>query len=294
LNMANDIIFVSKANVYLRHPGLDGSYTTISPLPNLSGNGYLHGTYANILNKNANDGYDEAYNANNDFRYTPSNTHFDEANLYYHIDKIASFFHNMGFNEFTQITAHAHIDFYDGDSAKPNASYSPNDHHLRFSDGQGVLGFNSFAREDKVIYHEYTHAITDFVANLSFGNSESGAIHEGNSDYFASSFTDRVLINEYSCEDHEIYQRDISNPRISTYTQYMDPNLSYWLDWGYHEPHFGGELWSACLWDLKEELDASTTDELVYRALDSNIPTSCTFLQYRQEIIDADIDMNNG
>jgi hypothetical protein len=74
----------------------------------------------------------------------------------------------------------------------------------------------------------------------------------------------------------------------------MDPNLSYWLDWGYHEPHFGGELWSACLWDLKEELDASTTDELVYRALDSNIPTSCTFLQYRQEIIDADIDMNNG
>ena len=72
----------SQANVYLTHPGRDGSYKTISPLPHLFGNGYLQGTYAYILNKNANDGYDEAYNANNDFRYSTSDTHFDEANLY--------------------------------------------------------------------------------------------------------------------------------------------------------------------------------------------------------------------
>jgi Zn-dependent metalloprotease len=289
LDIRSDIIYASKAYVYPRHPILDASYTYISPVAHLTGNGYIQGTYAYILNDEAS----VAYNASNDFRYATSNTHFDEANLYYHIDKIGTYFNSKGFDEVTQITAHAHHDFFDEGQPDPQGSYDPSDHHLRFSDGQGVSGYNSFAREDKMIYHEYTHAVTDFVSDLIYAFTESGAIHEGNSDYFAGSFTNRTLICEYACQGFSDIQREMTNPRITTYSEYMDRTLSYWLQWDYHEPHFGGELWSACLWDLHDELNATTTDEIVFDGLYA-IPTSCTFLQYRQAIIDADIDNNNG
>jgi len=142
LELTDDVMRTSQANIYLRHPGLDGSYATISPLSNLSGNGYLQGTYANILN----DDVSRAYNVNNDFKYSTGDTHFDEANLYYHVDKIATFFRSLGFDKFTQITAHAHHG-----SGTPEAGYYPSDHHIRFSDDQ-VPDYHSSAREDKVIY----------------------------------------------------------------------------------------------------------------------------------------------
>jgi len=272
----------SQAYAYLRHPGLDASYSTISPVANLSNNGYIQGTYAYILN----DEGDEAYNANNDFRYATDNTHFDEANLYYHIDRFRSnYLNNLGFNSFTQITAHAHYDFYDQGQPSPNASYDPDDHHLRFSDGQGVSGFYSFAREDKIIYHEYTHAVTDYVADLSYGYTESGAVHEGNSDYFAASFTGRYLIGDYACSS---YQRDITDPIISTYSGYQARQ-----DYPNVEPHDGGELWSACLWDLRSNLTASVADEIIYDALYA-IPTTSTFLQYREAILKADVNDYGG
>jgi hypothetical protein len=186
---------------YQRHPGLDANYSYISPISNIYNNGYLQGTYAYIYN----DAGSEAYNSNNDFLYSTSDLHFDEGNLYYHIDRFRNIFWNsLGFNSFTQINAHANTNF-----SSPNASYSPTDHHLRFSNAQGFSGFNSFAREDKIIYHEYTHAVTDYVANLSYGDSETGAIHEGNSDYFPASFTGRTIIGEYAAP---AYQRDITNP----------------------------------------------------------------------------------
>ena len=158
LGKNNDVIYEftrtpmlpeAQAYVYPRHPGLDGSYAYISPVLRLSMNGYLRGTYAYIYN----DEGSEAYNSSNDFRYSTSNAHFDEANLYYHIDRFRyNYFRILGFNSFTQIIAHANHTFSGG----PNASYSLSDHHLRFSNGQGVSGYNSFAREDKIIYHEYT------------------------------------------------------------------------------------------------------------------------------------------
>jgi hypothetical protein len=281
----------SQAYVYLHHPGIDASYSLINPLPNLYNNGNLQGTYVNILN----DESDRAYNASNDFTYSTSSTHFDEANLYYHIDRIASYFHNLGFNSFTQITAHAHHDFfYEGDPM-PNAGYFPGDHHLRFSDGQGVTGFNSFAREDKIIYHEYTHAVSDYIADLESDFYQYGAVCEGLSDYFAASFTGRTTIGEYALAGFDEERMNLSNPRISNFVQYNNDDY-YWVEgeyWGYHEPHLGGEFWSACLWDLRNSLTSAVADEIIYDALGDIYP-DVTFLQYRQAIIDKDISNNGG
>ncbi len=276
----------SQANIYMRHPYLDPNYSYISPIQD-NGTGYLQGTYANVVN----DATARAYSSTFNFAYTTSDTHFDESNLFYHIDKFRrNFWDGLGFNLFTQITAHAHTYFSGG----PNASYSSSDHQLRFSDGQGVYGYNSFAREDKIIYHEYTHAVTDYVAQLYYGNTESGAIHEGNSDYFSGSFTTRSLQGEYISPVYTINQRNMESPRIANYTQYGQ--ASYYLGYPLYEPHFGGELWSAVLWDLRKSdtgIGYYYADRVTYSGL-YGIPTNSSFLQYRQAIINADINYFSG
>lgn len=279
--MPSMLIPQSQANVYLHHPYIDPSYSYISPI-NDNQSGYLQGTYANALN----DAASRAYSSTLNFAYSTGDTHFDEANLFYHVDKYRrNFWNGIGFNAFTQMTAHAHTYFSSG----PNAMYSSG--QLWFSDGQGWSGFNSFAREDKVIYHEYTHAVTDYMAQLSYGYSEAGAIHEGNSDYFPASYTGRTLLGEYCCYGYSLYQRNISSPRIATYSEYTGPN------WGYPsvEPHDGGELWSRALWDLRQSgsIGSYYADRVAYRGL-SGIPTNSSFLQYRQAIINADINYYGG
>jgi len=279
-----------KANVYLHHPGIDESYSLINPI-NANSSGYIQGTYVDVLN----DATSRAYDAENfDFTYEPSNTHFDEGNLFYHIDRFRRSYWNVlddEFNPFTQITAHAHW------SNSTQAAYNPTDHHLRFGDGGGNSGYNSFAKEDKVIMHEYTHAVTDFISDLAPGYSESGAIHEGNSDYFASTFTDRTLIGEYAVAGISCFQRNISSPRISNYTQYSNSNyyICGGIDYGLYEPHFGSELWSRCLWDVRghASIGASVADWIIYKSLEA-IPTTSSFLQYRQAIISADVTWYGG
>ncbi len=88
------------------------------------------------------------------------------------------------------------------------------------------------------------------------------------------------------------YQRDLSNPRIANYTDYTGP------DWGYPsvEPHDGGELWSATLWDLRKSntgIGQYYADQVIYRGL-YGLPTNSNFLQYRQSIINADINYFSG
>ena len=276
----------SQANVYLHHPSIDASYTHISPI-NDNRSGYLQGTYANVVNDETSRAYSSIYN----FAYSPSNTHFDEANLFYQIDNFRrDFWNEIGFNAFSQITVHAHTYFSDG----PNAMYAYN--QLWFSDGQGVSGFNSFAKEDKVIMHEYTHAVTDYIAHFNNpvydGYNETYAIDEGNSDYYAASYTGRTLIGEYCCSGYPRYQRDLSNPRIANYTDYTGP------EWGYPrvEPHDGGELWSASLWDLRKSgtgVGQYYADMLTYKGL-FGIPANSSFLQYREAIINADKNYYNG
>jgi len=267
----------SQANVYLHHPYIDANYTYMSPI-NVDYSGYIQGTYANVVN----DATSRAYSSISDFTYSTSDTHFDEATLFYHIDNFRrNFWNGIGFTAFTQITAHAHW------ANSTNAQYSGTDHHIRFGDGGGNSGFNSFAREDKAVMHEYTHAVTDYIAHLynaaNNGYNETYAIHEGNSDYFPGTFTVRTVILEYAAT---AYQRNMLSPRIATYTAYLGSN---------REPHDGGELWSASLWDLRinSHIGSTMADFLIYKGL-FGLPTSSTFLQYRQAIMNADINYGSS
>lgn len=171
VNLIFDI--VGSGKVYPTTP--NRSSVTTENLNYLDGSGYLRGTYANILNEQTS----RAYSSNNSFQYDPSNTHFDEVNLYEHITKFRSEFINpmdSGTLTLQQITAYAHDTQYTGST---NAEFYPPNQNLYFGDGSGSSLTNDFAKSDKVIYHEYTHAVTYYIdSDIVSTSNETGAISE--------------------------------------------------------------------------------------------------------------------
>lgn len=242
-----------EGDVYPTHPDIS-SVTTVD-LYRLSGNGYLQGTYVAVEN----DEDSEAYSGSEEFSYSTSNTHFDEVNLYYHVDDFRhNFIEGLGSLGFTQITAHAHSNTGYGPN---NAWFLPSNQEIYFGDGTGA-GFDPFSREDKVIYHEYGHAVMyDINSSLVTGaSSEPGAISEGVPDYFAGAHTGRSLINEYAAY---AYRRDMDDPlEIDSYAEYQSEAPV--------EAHDGGEFFSAILWDIRGDggISGGQADFLVFDALD--------------------------
>jgi Zn-dependent metalloprotease len=284
LSKSSDICFLSgQGKVYPTNPNL--SSVSIVTLSRLDNSGYLEGNYANILNNVSS----RAYSSYFVFYYDPTDTRFDEVNLYWHIDLYRGvYLANLGFTAITQMTATAHVDnIYPGPN---NAWFNPSTHQLYFGDGTPSQGYYDFAKEDKVIYHEYTHAMTLSISGISGAPSnETGAINEGNSDYFAGSYTGRSIIGDYAYPNN--FPRDMNNPRIPNYTDYNNPNYYIYngYNYGYQEPHFGSELWSASLWDLhnNSSVGAAAADRLVYGGL-HRISPGATFLSYRDAIIVED------
>jgi Zn-dependent metalloprotease len=91
--------------VFQTHPGLNSS-TVSRSLPRLDGSGYLHGTYVMVSNLVSADAFD----AGNQFFYTASNTHFDEVNVYYHVDRFRNNYINaLGSLSLGQVTARVHL-----------------------------------------------------------------------------------------------------------------------------------------------------------------------------------------
>ncbi|MEX2363340.1 MAG: M36 family metallopeptidase, partial [Balneolaceae bacterium] len=264
---------------YPTHPGI--SSVSTKNFYRLNGNGSLQGTYAYVLN----DDGAEAYSAGHDFQYSTGSTHFDEANLYYHVDNFRhNFIAGLGSLGFTQITAHAHAyNPYYGDL---NAWFSAGNQHIYFGDAASSGSYNNFAREDKIVYHEYGHAVIyDIQSGISSSSTEEGAISEGTPDYFAGSFTGRSVIGDYAAPSS---QRDMSDPDIGTLLQYeyVRDNVA---PIGSVTPHTGGEFFSSILWDIRNSagISAGQTDYLVFEALDG-ITGNPNFLDFRDAMMAAD------
>lgn len=264
-----------------KHPGLNGSDVE-EDLNRLESTGdNLTGTYVEVLN-DAGSEVSPTNSLTNAYLYysyiddadEDAQPEFDEVNLYYHVDKFrADFIENIddGGLSFTQITAHAHSNNKCQGGAN-NACFDRITGDIFFGDGTGV-GFNPFAWEDKVIYHEYTHAVSfDVLKILHNGSNEAGAISEGFSDYMAGSFTNRKIITEYAAPDED---RDMSSPYIACYNPSSGCAEPYTSQTSAVAPHQGGEFFSSILWDIRNDInmDKDHADILVYDALyylDSN------------------------
>lgn len=230
--------------VYENHPLI--SNLSAVYLPNLNDPGSsLNGLFARVFNA---DGA-EAYKLNSAFGYLPDNTHFDEVMAYYHVDKAHSYFRDR--TGLTTMDWDINATVHAG-SCWDNAHYRPAFTDIRFGDGSRGCGepdgLNDLAKEESIIYHEYTHAVRDSIFTGRF----SSAINEGMADYYAASFTDDSIVGEYVAEGlvGRSLPRDLDNDR------------SYVED-VYRECHWDGMIYGGGLWDYRNAFVLSWVPEIV-------------------------------
>lgn len=257
-----------KGSVFPNHPLIQKEPEVVE-LKNLTSYS-LKGLYADVRN----DDFPNAIASDYIHIYPPENTHFDEVNIYYHINQIHSFFKKMGFNKLdSPIVAIVHYgNEYD------NAFFSPFTNTLSFGDGKK---FNNLAREESVCYHEYSHAMLSQIVRLNY-SGESGAINEGQADYFACSLSNDDKIGEYVVAK-------LNKP----YLRVLTHNLHYPEDIQ-GEVHADGRIWGGTLWDIRNELGKDIADVVIYNSFYYLKSGSPKFIDAANAIIVADKNIFGG
>ncbi len=145
-----------------------------------------------------------------------------------------------------------------------------------------------------VVLHEYGHGISNRLvggpANTScLGGTQAGAMGEGWSDYWASTFYNNGVVGEFVTNN---LTRGI---RRAAYTVPANPVHDSYADLGVggFQVHRDGEVWAATLWDLRQTLGATIADRLVLQGMKFT-PCSPSYLNARDGILMADQNINGG
>lgn len=222
---------------------------------------FLNGNFTKVLNDDA---PEATASSSWTFYYNTVNTHFDEVQLYYAMERTTQYFQRLGFRGFLRknrnkvLTGTVHIG-----TNYNNAYYSPATGQIYFGDGSGPpSGLNNLSNEVDVVAHEFTHALIDeYCPGIS--GIDAGGIHEGTADYFACSMTNDHILGEYVLPG-EGGIRDIENDK-------KYPNAP-------SQPHARGLVWGGACWDLRDslneyheydELSMYVADFLVFNAIRS-------------------------
>jgi extracellular elastinolytic metalloproteinase len=174
--------------------------------------------------------------------------------------------------------------------------------------------------EADIVYHEYTHGLSNRLvvdANgvSTLGNIQAGAMGEAWSDWYAfdllvqeGNFTDTpadgdLRVGEYVGWGNDLIRTNpIDCPVGSTSpncagTPGSGPGGYTYGDFGriigQPEVHADGEIWAQTLWDLRKELGINLTRSLVTRAMELS-PANPSFLDQRNSILQADLVVNGG
>ena len=179
-----------------------------------------------------------------------------------------------------------------------NASFAPTPEGTPAKVRMGLFSRGTTNRLDdldssydgQVLMHEYAHGVsTRLVGTLTSTSCliriQSGAMGEGWSDYFATSYYDNPVMGAY------VAARATRGIRRQSYEGYT---LTY-EDLGNQgfEVHNDGEIWAATLWDLRKSLGQATTDKLVLDGL-KGTPCNPSMPDARDAILSADQAANNG
>ena len=142
-----------------------------------------------------------------------------------------------------------------------------------------------------VVFHEFGHGISNrLIGNASgaLSGTQSGAMGEGWSDYWAITINGDGAVGEYVTNDPDgIRRAAYSVPAATVHDSYAD------LCFRGCGVHKDGEIWAATLWDLRAQLGAATTDLLVLNGMKFT-PTRPSFLDARDGILQADQNLNGS
>lgn len=142
-----------------------------------------------------------------------------------------------------------------------------------------------------VVFHEYGHGISNRLignGSTALSGTQSGAMGEGWSDYWAATINGDGAIGEY-------VQNNTTGIRRAAYTVPANAVHDSYADVGAggFQVHRDGEVWAATLWDLRAQLGAGVTDLLVLNGMKFT-PTRPSFLNARDGILQADQNQNAG
>ncbi len=214
----------------------------------LSKNGYLDGKFVSTKITPG-----RVKRISGTFTFQNSDKGFKEVMVYYHIDLMQRHLQSLGFNN---ILNSKPIEVNVIGQKDDNSFYSPAKKLLSFGTG-GV----DDAEDAEVILHEYGHAIQDNQIPNWGESEEAGAMGEGFGDFLAGSFFAeskplrlRTLIASWDARFYDT--SDTPNLRRLDSAKHYPDDLR-------HEPHADGEIWSACLWQLRSQLGQQVTERLV-------------------------------
>jgi Zn-dependent metalloprotease len=142
-----------------------------------------------------------------------------------------------------------------------------------------------------VVFHEYGHGISNRLignGSTALSGTQSGAMGEGWSDYWANTINGDGAVGEYVTNNpNGIRRAAYTVPSATVHDSYAD------VCSGGCEVHNDGEVWAATLWDLRNTLGATITDNIVLNGMKFT-PNRPSFLNARDGIIQADQNLNGG
>ena len=272
----NPVVTLNKTSLNDRSQIPDKAYLEVV-LRDLKPSGFLDGPFVTTKTTRK-----RIKRKNRDFRFKRTNRPFKEVMVYFHIDRIQRHLQALGFKNVLNHPIPVNIDGQRDD----NSHYSPSEKNLSFGTG-GV----DDAEDAEIILHEYGHAIQDDQVPGFGATDEGGAMGEGFGDFLAASFFSDVKPNEMKATignwDATAYSGD-EPPNLRR----LDSNKKYPKDID-SEVHDDGEIWSACLWQLRGTLGRKTTEQLVI-AHHFLLSRDAGFEDGAHALIAADKNLNKG
>lgn len=263
-------------------PALDAARFLVT-LPRLDGSGNTSGLWANTHPRQST----RVNSPTNDFLFSRDALGFEQANVYFHLDRTQARIQALGFTNVNNRVQEAVVDAQTAD----NSFYSSNNLRLNFGTG-GV----DDAEDADIVCHEYGHSIQDNQVP-NFGGGDEGAMGEGFGDYLAASFSLAMApdaghpqLSDPACVgDWDGVSYSTTTPKC---LRRVD-GPKHWPEDDENEVHADGEIWSAGLWDLRGRLGGDLTDRLVLEGHFLLGPSS-NFFTATQALITADQNVNAG
>ncbi|MFI5729765.1 M36 family metallopeptidase [Kribbella sp. NPDC051587] len=187
-----------------------------------------------------------------------------------------------------------------------------------FQDPNGGYIPSSSANDASVLYHEYTHGLSnrlvvDATGNSTLNSIQAGSMGEAWSDFYAmdylvshglekdSTAPGEVLEGKYVAHG-ELFRTQAIDCRVKAvsancvqpdgskggYTYGDFPTIG-----GAPEVHASGEVWAQTLWDLRERFGRAYAMSIITRAMELS-PADPTMLDMRNAIVQADLVASGG
>ena len=174
--------------------------------------------------------------------------------------------------------------------------------------------------ESGVVYHEYTHGLSnrlvvDAGGLSTLGDIQAGAMGEAWSDWYAMDYLvdkglekdtkalGEVRVGKYVTGGNTIRTEPLDCPvgavnPVCPGTTAAGPGGYTYGDYGRisargTEVHADGEIWGQTLWDLRAAIGSTKAESLVTRAMELS-PSNPSFLDERNSILQADLVVDGG